>query len=52
MIFDELKKAKMQAIYNLLDDRKSQYGGAVSAGMASQLNSQPLTVGGYTIEVE
>ena len=46
------KKAKMQAIYNLLDDRKSQYGGAVSAGMASQLNSQPLTVGGYTIEIE
>ena len=33
------KKAKMQAIYNLLDDRKSQYGGAVSAGMASQMSN-------------
>lgn len=39
------KKAKMQAIYNLLDDRKQQYGGSVSAGMASQMNNDPLGLG-------
>lgn len=39
------KKAKMKAIYDLLDDRKSQYGGAVSAGVASQMNNDPLGLG-------
>lgn len=39
------KKAKMQAIYDLLEDRKSQYGGAVSAGMTSQMNNDPLGLG-------
>lgn len=41
------KRAKLQAVYDLLEDRKSQYNIGTSSG-----NAKTMKVGGYTVEVE
>ena len=44
------KNAKIQAIYDLLDDRKQQYGVAAGASMSNLNNA--MNIGGYTVEIE